>query len=546
MYLDQPFVQGSYVAEDYPSESSVTTFNDQSYGNVCTFEGAVLEPLFSGSPDCHIQTEINYGGASTTSSTSAVGQYPDPQKYGQVGSGGASIVFNTPQTYFGLWWSAGSVGNEIQLLSGTNILASTSANDIASSLSSNGSISSQAGDQYATRLYIRNPVDWYTVGTPSNFSDLEIDNSYQTNSTMAAEPFVYIHFIAAPGVTFDRVNLIAPGNGFEFDNFTTSSSLSVSAPSRLVLQRQLYEPTYVDFDANGGSGALPRQYSVDSAAAYLQSGCLDYEDPTRCISALNNSYSTQFLGWNTASDGSGDAYYFENWIQYPFTESTTMYAQWRSTFYFYNTTNPDANVSNIWEFVDYDTQSSSDVSNFEDFTLPAPERPGQYLEGWYTYAPDWNSLIRVGGPGEVVSASAYSSWDSNVFGRWLDNPTASLDIVTPETLFVYPFATLLELPNLPIIGDTVGSICLVESDSSGNEISSSLQFTDLGTASSGFSSSYLISSSTALVTSQSKYLRVTVASTTANNCQNGTSHTIEIRPLEASLSSVIPLNLTDR
>ena len=544
MYLDQPFVQGSFVGEDFPSETSLTTFDDQSYGNLCTFNGAVLEPLYSGQADCRVQTEINYGAASTTSSTPTVGQFPSSLNYGQVGSGGASIVFNTPQTYFGLWWSAGSVGNEIQLLSGTDVLASTSANDVAGSLNSAGSIAALDGSQIASRLYIRNPVDWYTIGSPYDFADQDMDNSYQTNNTMAAEPFVFLHFIAEPGMTFDRINLIAPGNGFEFDNFTTSSSVSISAPSRLVLQRQLYAPTYVDFDANGGSGALPRQYSVDGASAYLQNSCLDYEDPTLCISAPNNSYSTQFLGWNTASDGTGDAYYFDNWMHYPFTQSATLYAQWNNQFNFYNTTNPNSDVNNIWEYVDYDSQTSSSVTNFADFTLPAPERANQYLEGWYTFDPSWTSLVRIGGPGEIVPASAYTLWDANIFGRWLDNPPGAVDALTPQVLLVYPRATSVALPNMPLSGDVIAAICLVESDSSGNEISSSLQFTDLGTATSGFTSNYSIASSTTLITSTSRYVRVTVSPSADTSCSSGNTHLVEIRLLGASLDSTVELNLT--
>ena len=542
MYLDQPFVQGSYVAEDFPSETSVTTFNEQSYGNLCSFNGATLQPLYQATADCRVQTEINYGGASTTSSTPAVGQYPIPVNYGQVGGGGASIVFSTPQTYFGLWWSAGSAGNEIQLVSGTDVVASTSANDVASTLFGSGSLSAQSGDQYATRLYIRNPVDWFSVGTPTNFADLDVDNSYQTNNTMAPEPFVFIHFIAEPGVTFDRVNLIAPGNGFEFDNFTTSSSTSITAPSRLVLQRQLYEPTYVEFDANGGSGALPRQYSIDGASANLQSACLDYNDPTRCITPLNNSYSTQLIGWNTAPDGSGDAYYFDNWIPYPFTQSATLYAQWSNTFNFYNLTNPDADGSNVWDYTDFNTQSSTTVTNFGDITLPSRDVPGYYLEGWYSFDTFWN-LVRVGSPGEVVSASSYTTWDSNVFARFLEDTTPpSVDALTPQLLLVYPRATSVELPNMPLSGASTASICLFESDEYGNQVSSSLQFTDLASSSTGFSTSFTISSNSPLVTGASKYVRVTVSPSADTNCSSGNSHVVELKLLGADLSSTVELN----
>lgn len=547
MYLDQPFVQGSYVAEDFSADSVVTTFNDQIFGSTCSFNGATIEPLYSASADCHIQTNVHFGGASTTSSTPVAGQTANPINYGQVGSGGASIVFDTPQTYFGLWWSAGSTGNEIQLFNGTQLVANTSANDVASTLFSSGTITAQSGASYATRLYIGNPVDWYTVGSPSDFADEDADNSYQSHYTLAQEPFVYIHFIAADGVTFDRVDLIAPGNGYEFDNFTTSTATGIRAagiPNRLVLQRELYEPNYVDFDPNGGTGALPRQYSVDSQAGYLQSSCMDYYDPSRCIYTLNDSYSTWQTGWNTEPDGTGDSYDFGS--LYPFTVNQTLYAQWQSQFSFYNLTNPDANASNAWDFVDWDTVTYPSITNLGDFTLPAPERANQYLEGWYSYDRTYTQLIRVGGPGDVVSASTYTTWDLNIFGRWLDNPATSVDAAAPEILLVYPKASSVELPSMPLVGDVVAAICLVESDSSGNQISSNLQFTDLANSSSGFSASYSISASEALVGASSRYLRLTVSASSDTACSSGTTHIIEIRPLAAAITNVLPLYLTER
>lgn len=550
MYLDQPFVQASYVAEDFPSETTVTTFNDQTWNSPCSFNGATVEPLYSASPDCKIQTLLNYGAASSTSSYPTVGVFPESLSYGQVGSGGASIVFNTPQTYFGMWWSAGSAGNQIQLLSGSNVVASTSANDVASVLSSASPLTSLGNDSYATRYYISNPIDWTTVGSPTNFADQDGDNNYnyQSNYTNAQEPFVYIHFIAEDGVAFDRVNLIAPGNGFEFDNFTTSIATGIRAagiPTRLVLQKQIYEATYVDFDANGGTGSLSRQYSVDNSAADLKYLCPDYEDSSNCISAPTNSYATQGIGWNTEPDGTGTSYYYENWQQFPFTESRTLYAQWQSNFFFYNLTNPDADGSNYWDYVNYDSQSAASASNFADVTLPTRDMTGYTLEGWYT-VDIYGNYVRAGSPGEVVSSSTYVYWDMSLYGRWLEDetPPPSVDAITPEVLLVYPRSTSVELPGMPITGDTSAAFCLVESDITGTPVSSSLSFTDLSTASSGMSTSYTISDTSSLVTSSSRYIRLTVSLSSDLTCTSGFTHIVEVRPIGANFTKIVPLNLT--
>ena len=557
MYLDQPFVQGSYVAEEFAADTTVTTFNSQNWNDLCSFEGATVQPLYSGTPDCKVQTTLNYGAASTTSSTPTIGGEPPSLSYGQVGSGGASIVFDAPQTYFGMWWSAGSAGNQIQLLSGSNVIASTSADDVNAALRFGGaSITSLDSAIYATRFYLGPPVDWEASGTPSDFSDQDPTNTYNyvsKSTNNPSEPFVFIHFIAAPGVTFDRVDLVAPGNGFEFDNFTTSISTGIAnnIPTRFVLQRQLFEPTYVDFDANGGTGALPRQYSVDNASALLNYACLPpYNDPTRCISALNNSYSTQMIGWNTAADGSGESFYYDTWPfkSYPFTESATVYAQWRNTFNFYNLSNPEVDAENIWEYAEWSEETS--VANFATLTLPSPHRNNQVLEGWYSFdTQNWN-LVRVGGPGESVPASTYTTWDSNIFGKWQDSPPpppGAVDAITPEVLPVYPGASSVTLPNLPITGAETASVCLAEEDQSGNLIiSSNLQFTDLSTASTSLSTSYRISAPWALLSGASRYVRVTISSSADTSCSSGTSHIVEIRQLGATRSNVIPLYLTHR
>jgi hypothetical protein len=297
---------------------------------------------------------------------------------------------------------------------------------------------------------------------------------------------------------------------------------------------------------------MTRQYSVDNAAAYLYYNCMDGNDPTRCISAPNNAYNTQGLGWNTEPDGSGTSYYYEDWQPFPFTESTTLYAQWQTNFQYsyltYSGTNfsEDVTGETVWSYIDENSYSSDFVRNFADTTLPSPTRQGQHIEGWYTFDTTNYTIVRAGDPGQVVSASTYTLWDTNLFAHWVDNPPSAVDAATPETLPVYPRATSVRLPNLPLTGDVTASICLVESDSWGNQVSSDLQFTDLTTATSGFSSSYTISSSTALVTNTSRYVRVTVSSTEDTACNSGTTHIVEIRPLGASFTQIVPLYLTVR
>ncbi len=67
----------------------------------------------------------------------------------------------------------------------------------------------------------------------------------------------------------------------------------------------------VTFNANGGTGSMPAQSGSSPAA--LNANAFSFTGST-------------FLGWNTAANGSGTAY--SNGATYPFTSSTTLYAQW--------------------------------------------------------------------------------------------------------------------------------------------------------------------------------------------------------------------------
>jgi hypothetical protein len=261
--------------------------------------------------------------------------------------------------------------------------------------------------------------------------------------------------------------------------------------------------------------------------------------------------------WNTERDGSGES--VADGGNFPFTESTTLYAQWQTDFTSYNLTNLDPNVDgtldhvdNIFEHLDYDSAATVSTYNLADLTLPSPSLPGYYLEGWYIFDPTWDSpfrVVRVGGAGEVISSSTYTTWvNLYLFARWLEDtpPPPTVDAITPEVLLVYPRSTSVELPSMPITGDTSVAICLVESDITGTPVASSLSFTDLSTASSGMSTSYTISDTSSLVTSSSRYIRVTVSLSSDLTCTSGLTHIIEVRPIGANFTKIVPLNLTAR
>lgn len=109
--------------------------------------------------------------------------------YGGAGATGnyvieATLTLNTPASYFGLWWSAGNGGNQLDFYQSGNLVASFTS-DILNSLSAE---------------YNGNP-------NPGQY--------YKENS---GEKYAFVNFFGSNGFTFDQI--ISSGGGFENDNWT--------------------------------------------------------------------------------------------------------------------------------------------------------------------------------------------------------------------------------------------------------------------------------------------------------------------------------------
>ena len=111
----------------------------------------------------------------------------------------------------------------------------------------------------------------------------------------------------APGLTLAMSadgNLIASGNVFFFENPEQSPVLVYALPAS------------VSFDAGDGENA-----PVDMSGDRGSDATLPTSEPTR------TGYT--FLGWNTASDGSGTSYAAGDTYTLPASEGDTLYAQWQ-------------------------------------------------------------------------------------------------------------------------------------------------------------------------------------------------------------------------
>ena len=212
LYIDAPYVQGSYIPELYPSSSLTDTFDAATTDNSnCT---AITELTGTYSGDCQLvlrthqttPTSYPYGGALTTSSTPTTGgaatsQTPSAAVYT---SSGLTVTFAQKMNYIGFWWSAGSYGNVVEFYRGTNLVATMKGDDVYTLL-----------PKTSAQVTALNGITKYT---DSNYFGHPLD----TANMDITEPFVYFHTFAVNGFNFDKVVLYTTGNGFEYDNFTVA------------------------------------------------------------------------------------------------------------------------------------------------------------------------------------------------------------------------------------------------------------------------------------------------------------------------------------
>lgn len=210
LYVDAPYVQGSYVAETYSANSLTDTFNSITTDNSnCPSSGSV--GTYSGN-DCKVLLSNHngsypYGGAITTSSTPTTGGVATSQSAsaGVFTSAGESITFSSSKNYIGFWWSAGSTGNSVEFYRNNVLQVSMTGDDVYNKIPKN-----------STKL---TALDGTTQYTKSNY----YGHPLSTSTMDAGEPFVYFHCFALNGLTFDKIKIKTTGNGFEFDNLTVAN-----------------------------------------------------------------------------------------------------------------------------------------------------------------------------------------------------------------------------------------------------------------------------------------------------------------------------------
>lgn len=220
VYMDAPFVQGSYAQEyggvqENFDEITTTASGCTSLPASTTLSNGETMTVVSGTAKtCNDSTYAAYSTTETATVGGSYGNMLSVSSNSQV-----SFKFSSPQRYIGFWWSGGDDQNSVKFYSHGVQIATLSTATLKSIVgltyppfTDTGVVTSTSGSTYYKKYYWNNP-GLYSSTTPS---------SYPAGGSL--EPFVYVHAFAQNAQTMDEVRFTqGTTGGFEVDNITGST-----------------------------------------------------------------------------------------------------------------------------------------------------------------------------------------------------------------------------------------------------------------------------------------------------------------------------------
>ena len=166
----------------------------------------------------------------------------------------------------------------------------------------------------------------------------------------------------------------------------------------------------VSFNANGGIGNMADQTA--SSATNLTSNTFTKTGFT-------------FEGWNTNADGSGVSY--GNGASYPFTSSTTLYAQWTA-------------AAPTGYTVTFNANGGSGVMLNQSATTPTALTTNTFIRSGYSFA-GWNTNVDGSGVSYGNGASYPFTSSATLYAQWTADsssptPTATVSLGVPVGGFI--------------------------------------------------------------------------------------------------------------
>lgn len=186
-------VEAPGIQQSQQASVTTETFDSQTLGSH-TLINSPIGTYTAPFPGLVVVSPDAFGGAYQTQYI-AIGA--------QSGQVLATLTFNTPQAYFGLYFSAIDAKNSLQVYDGVNLLTTIDETSLAPMLQTTGG-----------------PNGLGHYGNPNTGADL-------------SEAFVYVNIFGTSGTTFTTIRFAndGTGTGFESDNHSILASSPVPEPS---------------------------------------------------------------------------------------------------------------------------------------------------------------------------------------------------------------------------------------------------------------------------------------------------------------------------
>ena len=193
--------------------------------------------------------------------------------YASAGSITLTVSDDSDYRYVGFWWSAGSLGNDVELLDESDIVLARFTVNEDDDTPWDGDDTNNEDLQGVTA------EDAYTHNPNHNVCD-----QYEgwPNCWETWEKYAFIHLRYPPG--FRKVRFISSGNGFEFDNVT----ISTEVPDFVASETNTETFNAYDLSTPGLLLADPMSSEVQFPGLSLASGA-DEENAMICISQVEDA-----------------------------------------------------------------------------------------------------------------------------------------------------------------------------------------------------------------------------------------------------------------
>jgi len=305
------------LTTEYPSGTPVTIL-----GNSGLLTKSISPILFAGWNTSADQLGTNYVGGDTYNITQNTILYArwiiegSRLRY-NAGTGGSGTAPSSSLTYYTSFSTVNTVGNTGSFLNGSLVFAgwNTSAGGTGTSYPVGSNITMPFGgtvDLFAQWIPAGGPFTLtYNAGTGGTGSPPAPATSYSAGSPANVVDNTGSFFTNATSPVFNGWNTAANGSG---TSYPAGSKITMTANTTLFAQWGNNPPVTVTYDANGGSGTIPTQtYPAGAQATILGQSFL-----------TRPGYS--FLGWNTATGGTGSIY--QPISSVVINSNVTLYAQW--------------------------------------------------------------------------------------------------------------------------------------------------------------------------------------------------------------------------